>query len=166
MFCNYDSAVEDLSNCNLSSSEACSTLLGWLVKLMMLQSWHCPRLPFFGRGITSDLVHSVGHFFCSQIFWHRAVSAFTVPSTPLHISSEGMSSIPGYLSVFIAASTSPSVPADCPHFQCRTGWFVVLNRRCRVHCCMSTQYHAHLISNPSSSVISLLHLSSMTAAIC
>ena len=45
------------------------------------------------------------------------VSGFTVLSTPLLISSEGMSSIPGNLPVFTAASTSPSLPADCPHFQ-------------------------------------------------
>ena len=43
---------------------------------------HCLRLPFFGRDITSDLIHPIGHFFYSQIFWPRAVSAFTVPSTP------------------------------------------------------------------------------------
>ena len=102
---------------------------------MVLQSWHYPRLPFFGNGIASDLFHSVSHLFCSQIFRHRSVSAFTVRSTNLLISSEGMSSIPGYLPVFTAASTSPPVPADCPHFHWRTGWCVVWSRRCRVHCC-------------------------------
>ena len=68
VFCNYDSAVEGLFNCTLSCSEACITLLGWLVKLMILQSWYCLRRPSFGRGITSNLVHSVGHFFCSHVF--------------------------------------------------------------------------------------------------
>ena len=63
MFWNYDSAVEDMFNCTPSFSEACSTLLGWLVKLMVLHSWHCLWLPFFGMGIiTGDLVNSVGHF--------------------------------------------------------------------------------------------------------
>ena len=136
-FCKHVSAVEFLFNCTPSCSEACATLLGWLIKLMVLQSWHCLTFPFFGKGITGNLLHSVGHFFCSRIFWHIA---FTVPSIPLLISSDGMSSDPGYLSVFPATSTSPSVPADCPHFQWRPGkWsfggFVVWSRRCRVHSC-------------------------------
>ena len=59
-----------------------------------------------------------------------------------------MSSIPDYLPVFTAASTSPPVPADCPHFHWRTGWFVVWSRRCRVHCCT-----CHRSSMPTSSAI-------------
>ena len=148
MFCNHDSAVENTFSCILSCSEACITYLAWLVKLMVLQSWHCLRLPFFGNFITSDLFHSVSHLFCSQIFLHRAVSAFTVRSTTLLISSDGMSSIPGYLPVFTAASTSPSVPADSPHFHWKTGWFVVWSCRCRVHCCT-----CHRSSMPTSSAI-------------
>ena len=31
--------------------------------------------------LTSDSVHSVDHISCSQIFWHRVVSAVTVPAT-------------------------------------------------------------------------------------
>ena len=117
------------------------------------------------RVFTSDLVHSASHLFCSQIFWHRADS---VPSTPLFISSEGMSSIPRYLLVSTAGSTSPSVPADYPHFQWNTSWFVVWSRQCRVssQLYMSQQYPAHLLRIPSLSVISLLSLLSMTAALC
>ena len=129
---------------------------------MILQSWHCLRLPFFGSSITGDLFHSISHLFCSQIFWHRAVSAFTVRSTILLISSEGMSSIPGYVPVFTAASTSPSVPADCPHFH-----WLVCSMEPSVSSSllyMSPQFHAHLISNPSLSVVSLLSLSSMAAS--
>ena len=59
-----------------------------------------------------------------------------------------MSSIPGYLPVFTAASTSPPVPADSPHCHWRTGWFVVWSRRCRVHCCT-----CHRSSMPTSSAI-------------
>ena len=162
MFCNYDSAVEDLFNWTLSCTEACITLHGWLVKLMVLQSWHCLRLLFFA----SDLVYSVGHFLCSQIFWHISVSDFTVPSILLLISSEGMSSIPGNLPVFTGASTSPSVPADCPHFQWRTGWFVVLEPSVSSsQLYLSPQHPAHTLNTPSLSVISLLSLSSMIAAL-
>ena len=108
------------------------------------------------------------HYFCSHIFLHRADGAFTVPSTPLLMSSEGMSSIPRYLPVFTAGSTSPSVTADCPHFQWKNSWFVVWSRGCRVssQLYMSPQYPAHLLRTPSVSVISLLSLLSMTAALC
>ena len=137
MFCKYDPAVEDLFNCTPSCSEACSTLLGWLVKLMVLQSWHCLMIPFFGRGITSDLVHSVGYVSVprSTDIDMLVLLLFLPSSTLLLISSEGMSSIPSHLPVFTAASTSPSVPVDCPHFQWRTGLFVVWNRRCLIHIC-------------------------------
>ena len=87
VFCNNDSAVEYMYNFTPSCSAACSTLRGWLVKLMVRQSMHCLRLPFFGRGITSDLVHSIGHFSIPRS--SDIVSGFTVPSTPLLISSEG-----------------------------------------------------------------------------
>ena len=137
MFCNDDSAVEDLFNCTTSCSETCSTLLGWLVTLMVMQSWHCLRLPFFGRGITSDLVHSVGHFSVPRSSGTDLLVflLFLRRSIPLLISSEGMSSIPGHLHVFTVVSTSPSILVDCPHFQWRTGWFVLWSRRCLVHSC-------------------------------
>ena len=47
------------------------------------------------------------------------------------------------LAVFTAASTSPSVPADCPHFQWRTGWFVAWSRRCHF-----TVVHVTAVSCP------------------
>ena len=72
-----------------------------------------------------------------------------------------MSSVPGYLYVLTAASTSPSVLAE---FHWRTGWFVVWSRRCS-QLYMSPQYPTHLLSTPSLSVTSLLSLSSMTAAL-
>ena len=79
-----------------------------------------------------------------------------------------MSFIPRYLPVFTAGSTSPSVPADCPHIQWQTSLFVVWCRRCRVslQLYMSSQYPAHLFRTPPLSVISLLSLLSITAALC
>ncbi len=150
MFCNYDSVVEDLFNCTPSCSEACSTLLGWLVNIMVLQSWHCLMLPFFGRGITSDLVHSVGHFSVprSSDIDLLVFLLFLPRFTPLLISSEGTLYIPGYLPVFTAVSTSPSVPADCLHFHWRTGWFVVWSRRCLVH-----SFTSHRSIMPTSSAL-------------
>ena len=79
-----------------------------------------------------------------------------------------MSFIPRYLPVFTAGSTSSSVPADCPHIQWQTSWFVVWCRRCRVssQLYMPSQYPAHLFRTPPLSVISLLSLLSITAALC
>ena len=79
-----------------------------------------------------------------------------------------MSSIPRYLPVFTGGSTSPSVPADCPHVQGKTSWFVVWSRRCRLgsQLYMSPHYPAHRLRTPSLSVISLLSLLSMTPALC
>ena len=72
-----------------------------------------------------------------------------------------MSSIPCYMPVFTAASTPPSVPADCPHCHWRIGWFVVWSRRCWVHCCTC---HRSSMPTSSLSVISLLSFSSMAAS--
>ena len=162
MFCKYDSAVEDLFNCTQSCSEACSTLLGWLVKLMVLQSWHCLRLPFFGRGITSDFVHSVSHFSVpkSSDIDLLVFLLFLPTSTQLLISSEGMSSIPGHLPVF-ALLLLP--------LHLSTGGLSSLSVEDWLVCSMepsvsssqlftSPQYHAHLLSTPTLSVISLLYL--------
>ena len=84
------------------------TLLGWLIRLIVLWFLHCLRFPFFGTGIISDCVHSFGHFFCSQIHWHRAVRALTTSLPPFFTSSEGMLSTSGDLPSFrlrTAAST-------------------------------------------------------------
>ena len=154
-------------------SKICSTVLRPAPKLASpcvggwSTLWSCnPRLSQASL-LTSDLVHPISHFFCSQIFCDRADSAFTIPSTPLRISPEGMSSIPRYLPVFTAGSTSPSVPADCPHCLWKTSWFEIWSRRCRVssQLYMSPHYPAHLLRTPSLSVISLLSLFSMTPAI-
>ena len=103
--------------------------------------------------ITSDLVHSIGHFSVprSSDIDLLAFLMFLPSSTPLLISLEGMSSIPGHLSVFTAATTSLSVPADCPHFQWRTGWFVVWNRRCLVHSC--TRHRSIMPSSSASNLV-------------
>ena len=85
------------------------TLLGWLIRLIILWFSHCLRFPFFGSGIINDCVHSFGHFFCSLICWHRAVRALTTTSPPFFTSSKGMLSTPGDLpsfSLHTAASTS------------------------------------------------------------
>ena len=62
----------------------------------------------------------------------------------------------------------PFSTGGCPHFQWKTSWFVVLSRRCRVSSLlyMSPHYNAHLLRPPPLSVISLLSLLSMTAALC
>ena len=88
-------------------------------------------------GITSDLVHSGGNFSVprSSGLDLLVLLLFLPRSIPLLISSEGMSSIPGHLHVFTSASTSPSILVDCPHFQWRTGWFLVWSRRRLVHSC-------------------------------
>ena len=151
MFCNYDSAVEDLLNCTTSWSEACSTLLGWLVKLMVLQSWHCLRLPFFGRGITSDLVHYVGHFSVPRSYGIDLLVflLFLPRSIPLLISSEG--------------GVVHSRPFAC--FHC-CFYFPLDRLVCSMEPSVSSsqlytslQYHAHLLSSPALSVISFyLHI--------
>ena len=66
---------------------------------------------------------------------------------PLYLSVQrGCRPFQATLPVFNAASTSPSVPADCPHFHWKTGWFVVWSRRCRVHCC--TCHHSSMPTSP------------------
>ena len=65
-------------------------LLGWLIRLIVRLFVHCSRLPFFGKGMTSDCVHSFGLSFVSQIFLHVAVRNFIVASPPFLSSTEGM----------------------------------------------------------------------------
>ena len=36
-------------------------LLGWLIRLMVRWFWHCLRLPFFGKSMTSDCVYVFRH---------------------------------------------------------------------------------------------------------
>ncbi|KAH3754818.1 hypothetical protein DPMN_189500 [Dreissena polymorpha] len=40
------------------------------------------EIALFGGGMNSDWVHSLGHLFSSQIFWHSAVIAAVVDSPP------------------------------------------------------------------------------------
>ena len=84
-------------------------MLGWLIRLMVWSFWHCLRLPFFGKGITSNWVHSFGHSFVSQIFLHITVRTVIVASPPFLSNSEGMLSTPGDFPAFRqckASSTS------------------------------------------------------------
>ena len=62
-------------------------------------------LPFFGKGMTSDCVHSFGHSFVSQIFWHITVRTVVV-SLPFFSSSDGMVSSPGDITAFRPCKTS------------------------------------------------------------
>ncbi len=50
------------------------TLLGWLIKLMVLWFWQSLRFPFLGSGITSDWVHCFGHCLISYILWQITVN--------------------------------------------------------------------------------------------
>ena len=158
MFCNFDSAVEYMFNCTPSCSEACSTLLGWLVKLMVLQSWHCLRLPFSGMGIiTSDLVHSICYFSVPRSSDIDLLVFFTVPSkfhtTTYQFRGDVVHS--RLLACFYC----------CFYFPFSTGGLSSLSLVCSMEPSVSSsqlytspQYHAHLISTPTSSVISLLSL--------
>ena len=80
----------------------------------------------------------------SLVIWSTQLATSSVPRySDIELSVLSLFLPPHYLSVqrgrstfqptclffFTAASTSPSVPADCPHFQWMTGWFVVWNRR-------------------------------------
>ena len=59
-------------------------LPGWLIRLMVREFWHYLRFPFFGKGMMNDCVHSFGHSFVSQIFWHTAVRTVVMATPPFH----------------------------------------------------------------------------------
>ena len=103
---------------------------------------------FYSNAVHKFPVYGKIKCYCIVLYivWHRAVSYFIVPSTPLLISSEGMSSVPSYLPVFTSACTSHSVPPDCPHFQWRAGWLAVWICQCRAH--SSTCYRSILSTSP------------------
>ena len=84
-------------------------LLGWLIRLMVRYSRHCSRFPFFGKDMITDCVHSFGHSFVSQIFWHIAVWTVVVASPPLLSSSEGMLSNPEDFPTFRLRTASSTV---------------------------------------------------------
>ena len=85
------------------------TLLGWLIRLMVRKFWNSCKLPFFGRVMTRDWVHGVGHSPVRQILLQIISRALTMAS-PLCLSSYvGILSSPAdfpFFSDFTAASTS------------------------------------------------------------
>ena len=76
-------------------------LLGWLNMLMVRSFLHYLRWPFYGKGMTSDCVHS----FISHIFWHITVRTVVV-SPPFLDRSEGMLSTPGDFPALVLRTAS------------------------------------------------------------
>ena len=142
-------------SCGKSRAGALAVLQLWHLQLNICSTvlWPAPKLASPCLGGLSTLWSCspdiVWGFPSLQVIWSTPLATSSVPRSfdiellvlslflPPHYLSvqRGMSSIPGNLPVFTAASTSLSVPADCPLFQWRTGWLVVWSRRCRVHCC-------------------------------
>ena len=96
---------------NLFSFIFSMTSLGWLMRLIVRQFWHCCRLPFLGSVMTKDLVHEVGHPPVCKILLQIVVSYVVVitSSPPAWTSSVGMLSTPADSPFFndcTAASTS------------------------------------------------------------
>ena len=94
---------------NLFSKIFNITFLAWLIRLIVRWFWHCCRLPFFGRVITSDWVQQGGHSPVCQILLQMLRSASVMVSPPAWSSSVGVLSTPQLfpdLSDFTAASTS------------------------------------------------------------
>ena len=84
-------------------------LLGWLMRLIVRQFWHCYRLPLLGSVMTKNWVHGVGQSPVCQILLHIVVRAVITSSPPAWTSSAGMLSTPAdfpFFSDCIAASTS------------------------------------------------------------
>lgn len=58
-------------------------LLGWLIRHIVLQFWHCILFSFFGRCVNKDSVHFFGH----SLRWYKAVPVLPVSSPSLFRSS-------------------------------------------------------------------------------
>ena len=67
---------------NLFSMIFSMILLGWLMRLVVRQFWHCCMLPFLGSLMTTDWVHGVGHSPVCQILLQIVVIAMITSSPP------------------------------------------------------------------------------------
>ena len=86
-----------------------TTLLGWLMRLIVRQFWCFCRLPFLGIVMTKDWVRGVGHSPVSQILFQIVVRAAFASSPPNWTSSAEMLSTPAdfpFFSDCTATSTS------------------------------------------------------------
>ena len=70
------------------------TLLGWLMRLIVQQFWHCYRLPYLGSVMTKDWVHGVGLSPVCQILLQIVMRAVITSSPPAWTSSAGIWSTP------------------------------------------------------------------------
>ena len=131
------------------------------------------RLPFFGRGMTNDCVHSFGHSFVTQIsFAYIIVRAAVVASPPFLSSSEseGMLSTHGDFPAFrlCTASSTSSLSTGRLSSSCVgvwllwsrlvPGWISYLYR--------PLQYSVHRFRTAVHSVKMIPLLLSMTADLC
>ena len=120
-------------HCTLSCSEARITLLGWLIKLVAMNS---------RPGIVWGFPSLVG---ISLVIWSTQLATSSIPRySDIELSVLSRFLPTRYLSVqrgrrpFQATCLFChccfyfpfiSAPMDCPHFQWMAGWFVVWNRR-------------------------------------
>ena len=63
------------------------TLLGWLIRMMVLYFWHSCKLPFFGSVITREWVHVVSHSPVFQILLQTEVRMSIMASPPVWTNS-------------------------------------------------------------------------------
>ena len=94
---------------NLFSIIFSITLLGWLMRLIVRQFWHCCRLPFLGSVMIKNWVHGVSHSPVCQILLQIVVRAVITSSSPTWTSSAEMLSTPAdfpFFSDCTATSTS------------------------------------------------------------
>ena len=66
------------------------TLLGWLIRLMVLLFCYKCKFPSFGRVITRDLVNSVGHSPAFKILLQTEGRTSIMASPPVLTNSAGM----------------------------------------------------------------------------
>ena len=102
-----------LSTCglklNLFSMIISMTLLGWLMRLIVWQFWHCCSFRFLGSVMTKDWVYGVGHSPVCQILLQIVVRVVITSFPPAWTSSAGMLSTQADIFSFndcTAASTS------------------------------------------------------------
>ena len=75
------------------------TLLAGEMSAVVQKFEHSLALPFFGIGMTTDLIQSCGHYWVFQICWHTECSTFTASSFRIWNSSARIPSPP--LALFI-----------------------------------------------------------------
>lgn len=105
------SSAKMVSACSLSlfSKIFSMTFLGWYIRLIVREFWHWCGLPFLGRVMTSNCVHSVGHSPVCQILladWISSAGILFIPADFLSFSDSTVVSMSswriGWSSVFMA----------------------------------------------------------------